>query len=243
MKHAIIKFDSIDSTSTYIKNNYKSLEDGSVVTSITQTSGRGRLGRDWIDDGSSLLFSFLLKGNEYSSLLDSVSLLSGVATELTILELGVEAKIKWPNDIYIGSKKVCGILSEGISTNKLECIVVGIGLNLNNKKFEKGLNATSIYLETNKEFDRFAILDSFLKHLDNLLLEEEKSPYAFTKFIQSHDYLKDKDIYLNYYGENLFLHCLGINSKGALLGLSPNGELITITSGEASEVTSKARII
>ena len=61
MKHTIIEFNSLDSTSTYIKNNYASLDDGSVVTSITQTSGRGRLGRHWIDDGKSLLFSFLLK--------------------------------------------------------------------------------------------------------------------------------------------------------------------------------------
>ena len=117
MKHTIIEFKSLDSTSTYIKNNYASLDDGSVVTSITQTSGRGRLGRHWVDDGKSLLFSFLLKGKKYSSLLDSISLVSGAAMELTLLDLGLSPLINWPNDIYINDKKVCGILAEGISSS------------------------------------------------------------------------------------------------------------------------------
>lgn len=243
MKHTIIEFKSLDSTSTYIKNNYASVDDGSVVTSITQTSGRGRLGRHWIDDGKSLLFSFLLKGKKYSSLLDSISLLSGAAMELTLLELGLSPLIKWPNDIYINDKKVCGILAEGISSSSLECIVVGIGLNLNNSSFEEGLNATSIYLETKKEFDKKAILFSFLSNLDKLLESEEKNPYSFSKIIAAHDYLKDKDIYLNYYGENKFLHCLGINSTGALLGKDEEGKLITVTSGEANVVTNLTRAI
>ncbi|HBM70803.1 MAG TPA: biotin--[acetyl-CoA-carboxylase] ligase [Firmicutes bacterium] len=235
MKHVLLQFDILPSTSTYLKE-HPFLEDGTVVSSSSQSKGRGRLGRIWQDDGNSLLFSFLLKGDKYASILNIVSILTGAAMEKTLLDMGFDSKVKWPNDIYLNDKKICGILVESSFKEKLEAIYVGVGLNLNNKSFPNELkeNATSLFLESKKEFNKFDVLKEFLSNFDSLLLDCEKGKNSFYQLISKNDYLKGKKVYLNYYGENKYVTSLGIDIDGKMIVKDENEKITKVTSGEAT---------
>lgn len=235
MEHELLSFASIPSTSLYLKEHHDSLQDGTVVKAFHQSQGRGRLGREWIDDDGSLLFSILLKGEEYGSLLATLPLLSGAAMEITLLEKGINPSIKWPNDIYLNDKKCCGILVEGIYQEKLASLIVGIGLNVNNEAFPPSLiNATSLYLEERKKFDKDELLNRFLRHFDDLLEKQKSGDNAYLPITKEHDYLQGKHIYLNYYGEKQSVIALGINENGVLVVKNEKGEIFSVTSGEAT---------
>ncbi len=197
------------------------------------------MGREWIDDDGSLLFSILLKGEEYGSLLATLPLLSGAAMEITLLEEGLKPSIKWPNDIYLNDKKCCGVLVEGIYQEKLISLIVGIGLNVNNESFPGALtNATSLYLEKGKRFDLDELLSRFLRHFDDLLKKERNGDNAYLQIVKEHDYLKGKQVYLNYYNERKFVTVLGTNENGALEVEDERGGKFSVTSGEATIVKS-----
>ena len=235
MKHVLLEFKTLPSTSSYLKE-HSSLEDGTVVLASSQTSGRGRLGRIWQDDGNSLLFSFLLKGDEYASILSIASILVGAAMEKTLLDMGFSSKVKWPNDIYLNNKKCCGILVESSFEEKLEAIYVGVGLNLNNKTFPDELkeSATSLFLESHKKFDKYDVLNKFLNNFDLLLDDYRNKKMSFFELISKNDYLKSKQVYLNYYGENKYAISLGIDIDGKLIVKDENENILKVTSGEAT---------
>ncbi len=237
MNHVYLSFPSLTSTNDYLKDHYSSLDNGTVVSTKHQTRGKGRLGRTWVDEEGALLFSFLLKGDEYESFLSFLPLLAGAAMEEALLDEGVETEIKWPNDIILNDKKCCGILLEAISDSKLQALVVGIGLNLNNESFPRELgSATSLYLETGKHYDKKSIMQKFLGHFDELLAKQKQGDSAYFTILKEHDYLKGKELLLNYYGENKHVTSLGINEKGALKVKNESGKTITVTSGEATIV-------
>lgn len=124
-----IHLESTDSTNDYVKKHLRSLDDGTVVYADEQTAGKGRLGRKWYGEkGKSVFGSFLIK-NVYSSR-DAVriSFLFSMAVKMMLSKyIGSEKIIlKWPNDIIVSDKKICGILSEYSN----ECAVIGIGINV-----------------------------------------------------------------------------------------------------------------
>ncbi len=127
-----ILLEKVDSTNTFAKDNFFSLEDGAVVAAVEQTAGKGRLGRKWFcERNKNLTVSAIFKNIEKP-------FHAGVILGLAGLELIREALpdefsfFKWPNDIYINSNKVSGILSEGIWKNGAFCgVVSGIGINVN----------------------------------------------------------------------------------------------------------------
>lgn len=235
MRHAILHFDILPSTSDYLKNNYQDYFDGIVVVAKEQTAGHGRKGRRWLDNGKSLLFSFLLKDKGIEKFQSLIPLIAGASLAETLLKMGIKMEIKWPNDIYIGDKKVAGIISESIQDNAFEALVIGIGINLDNDDFPSYLpNPTSLYLETNKHFDKDDILRNFLDVFDQLLAKQLNGENAFFPIIKEHDYLKGKKIVLNYYNENRHVEALGIASDGAYEVRNEDGTITKVTSGEVN---------
>ena len=214
-----IDFDSIDSTSTYIKNNYKTLKDFTFVSASYQESGRGRMGRCWESSkGENLLFSLLLKDEELINKYSCVSILSGTVILSVLKDIYKidNVSIKWPNDVYINDKKVCGILLEGVSVSKkIECIIVGIGINVNQKEFLNS-NATSISLELKKDID----LNKFkLEIYKNLLQELEKlknNNSNYLSIIRENNYLKGKEVYANINGERVLSKVIDINPDNSI---------------------------
>ena len=164
---SILDFDSIDSTSKYLKENYIALKDFTFVSSLYQTNGKGRMDRSWESNkGENLLFSLLIKKKTLLKLYSSISILSATVILSVLKEYNIDnVMIKWPNDVYIDDKKVCGILLESISTSEnLECIVLGIGLNVNQKEFIDS-RATSMSLKLKKDINQKELKEKIYNRL------------------------------------------------------------------------------
>lgn len=162
-KFSLVTFQEIDSTNDYIKRNYKMLDHMMVVTSNTQTNGKGRSNHKWMSEDGNLYFSVLLKKDiMYSHLFDimikiSTSIIRGLSN------LGINAQIKYPNDILVNKKKIAGILIESAGLNNLDYVVVGVGINVNQIYFgELQSKATSIKNVLDTELEIAGVLNSVL---------------------------------------------------------------------------------
>ena len=226
----ILKFDTLPSTNQYLKDNYKNLENLTIVNAIHQTNGRGRLGRTWIDNND-LLFSILVKENldnpaNYSFLIAST--LVKVLKEFNPL-------IKWPNDIIINDRKICGILLEAVTIEKIECVIIGVGINTNSKKFSNDLvfkaNSLSNILESEIDNEQLLlkIADNFLE--DYQLYINNESNYK--EIVLNNFYLLNKEISFNYNGYENKGIVIGMNQENELL-VNVNGKIFNLKSGEVS---------
>lgn len=169
----IVSFDTIDSTNTFAKTLTKTAApQGTVIIAEQQTEGRGRLQRNWIsEDGKNLLFSVILYPEfdlKKISLLPFAGSLAVADAIESVTELSPTCK--WPNDVLINNKKVCGMLLETSSGNSgIERIILGIGLNVNQVEFSDDLRhkATSLKIECGLDVDRIRLLVKILEELEN----------------------------------------------------------------------------
>lgn len=169
----IYHFLTIPSTNNLAKQLAESGEsEGTVVVADIQTEGRGRGSRKWLSSLGGLYLSLILRPELPVERVGGITLTVGVAVAKAIISLyGLDAKLKWPNDVLINKRKVCGILTEsGITGGKLNFIVVGIGVNLNNDVKDELLGSTSIRIELNQEVSK----QEFTKTLLSLLEKEYK---------------------------------------------------------------------
>jgi BirA family biotin operon repressor/biotin-[acetyl-CoA-carboxylase] ligase len=130
--------------------------EGTVVTATHQSAGRGRRGRQWLDaPGQSLLMSVVLRPPISPGLSPQLSLVAAVAVSDALGRAGVTAAIRWPNDVMVGARKICGLLPEAVTTREdaLEHVIFGIGLNVNQRDFPGPIQAlaTSMRIETGRE--------------------------------------------------------------------------------------------
>jgi BirA family biotin operon repressor/biotin-[acetyl-CoA-carboxylase] ligase len=162
----VIQLSSVDSTNNYaamLLSNDNAVH-GTVILADEQTAGRGQRGAYWqSESGSNLLMSIILKHDNLS--VDRQFLLTQLAS-LAVVDLlgkiGLLAHIKWPNDIYVGDRKICGMLIENnLSGTVIRSSVIGIGLNVNQSYFDL-TTATSIKLEKGRSFPIQEILFSFI---------------------------------------------------------------------------------
>ena len=158
------------STNDILTNLLKRIKinEGTSVRTDFQLNGQGQRENKWLSEkNSNILFSFLLSPKIKVENQFYLHIVISIAIVKCLKKIGVDCKIKWPNDIYIGEKKIAGILIESfIYQRRVQNSVVGIGLNLNQKRFE-GLNATSVYIETLEEFDKIKVIDTlkgFISH-------------------------------------------------------------------------------
>lgn len=173
-KRHVVFFDKIDSTNTYIKNNYETLNHLDVVVSRTQSKGRGRSDHTWMSDKGNLYFSYVLKNVRLDTVFQELTHISVCVTNV-LRKHGIEAWIKYPNDIIVQHKKITGILIETQGNQKLDYMVVGVGVNVNSRSFlDLEHKATSMSLETNNLFD----LDLLLQEI----LEEYDKPHTFQDY-------------------------------------------------------------
>ena len=170
----LIILKSTDSTNNEIKKIAAlGEESGTVVTAETQTSGRGRFGRQWSSDKGGLYFSILLRTDLPPSNIAAITLAAGYAVCLAVREYtGLDARIKWPNDIIVENRKICGILTEiAAQSDSIDYIIIGIGININNTEFPDEIKhkASSIHLETNKNSDKSDFFRTVLIYLDKVI--------------------------------------------------------------------------
>ncbi|NLZ48373.1 MAG: biotin--[acetyl-CoA-carboxylase] ligase [Clostridiales bacterium] len=171
----IFHFQSINSTNLKAKelaNN--GCPNGTVIISEEQSSGRGRLGRDWISPyGKGIWMSIILKPEIPPMEAYKVTIIGAAAVHSALLENGLSTLIKWPNDIVVEGKKICGILTEmNGELNKIHSLIIGIGINVNVDLSDIPMDlkdkASSLKILAKKDFSRKIILASLLNHFESL---------------------------------------------------------------------------
>ena len=170
----IIFLKEVDSTNNRAKQIALEEKEGTVIISEKQTSGRGRRGRNWESPEGGIAISFILKPNVSPDRAPQMTLLSSLALVETLNanHRGLNAKIKWPNDILISGKKISGILTElSADMEKINYIVVGVGVNLNSTMKNLPENATSLKIETKEQVSVKQFLKSFFENYDKLYSE------------------------------------------------------------------------
>ena len=225
--------DKTDSTNVWAKN-MSNAADGSVFVSEIQTNGRGRLGRAWESEKDGVWFTLLLKPQIPIEKVSLITLVAGIALCRAI---GDGAKIKWPNDIIISGKKVCGILTEMSSEiTFLNYVVCGIGINLNNESFPDELldKATSVYLETGKKLPKSAFLARVLYEFE--VCYKQFLNEGFESLLD--EYKKrcitlGNDVMILQRGEKTFAKAVDITDSGELV-IIENGVKRNIFAGEVS---------
>lgn len=236
MKYKTIDFESIDSTNLYIKKNYQDLDNFTFVSSLYQSKGKGRNVRKWESTkGNNLLFSLLIKDEDILNKYQCLSILSAVSIYNVLKSLNINnVSIKWPNDVYVNDKKICGILLEGISyDNKLQNIIIGIGLNVNESDFEKFelYDATSIKKELNQEISlddiKEKVYDSLLSQLNKI----KENDYSYLVVAKNNNYLLNKEVYAYIDNQKVLVQVLDINEDNSLKVLL-DGKIINLFSGE-----------
>lgn len=231
-----IHLSSIDSTNTYLKENYEKLDNYTFVSTDEQTNGRGRNSRVWkSENGKNLLFSLLILDKKLIEDFKEISILSAYSIIQVLEKLGINnLSIKWPNDIYYKDKKICGILLEAVTKSKMECLIVGVGLNVNQKEFndEYLTTPTSIMNVTNKEIDINQLKEDIYNQLINNL-EAKKNNKDFYEEISKYDYLKNKEAYALIENNKTRIKAIGIN-KDYSLNIEYENINRNIESGEIS---------
>ena len=222
-------FDELDSTSSELLRHIGDYDNLSVLAAVNQTAGRGQRGNRWFSaPGDNLTFSFLLRPEALPAReVMALTCFATLAVREALLKEGVPAVIKWPNDIYVGKRKICGMLVEnGLEGADIAWSVIGIGINLNQTVFPGGvLNPTSLKRLTGKTYDPAAFLDKLCRGL------EARLPDLATP--ESQNALRDA------YEQDLFQK--GIQAPyrdlatdeeftGTILGITPEG-LLRIEAG------------
>lgn len=178
MRH--IHLTETDSTNSYLVRNAGELESPVMVTAGCQTAGRGQRGNSWESDTDANLLCSVMWCPENFPAISQFSISEAVALSIVAAlhdTAGIEAKVKWPNDIYVGDKKIAGILIENALARKsLVRTVIGAGINLNQKEFRSDApNPVSVYNLTGRPVDIEEFRLSFVAHLKSgfeLSLEE-----------------------------------------------------------------------
>ena len=203
----------------------RGMQEGLVIVAESQSHGRGRLGRTWISPGNVNIYASILFRPELSPVYaPTLTMMASLATASAISKTtGLEAKIKWPNDILIGSKKVSGILTEmNAEEEMINYVVVGIGINVNMREGDlpDGLRipATSLMECIGEKVDRTALLKQLIETIDS-----------------DYDGLKNKGIMsvVKRWREN----CITLNKK---VKATLPGEVIT---GVAEDVTQQGGLV
>ena len=236
-------FDSIASTSTYLKSRNEEFGEGIVVFAREQTS---RLNRKFYSPkDAGLYFSILVKpktnvaNSIYLTVLCAVSVYEAIKEELNF-DLG----IKWVNDLYLNNKKVCGILSEGaikIESNTLDYCVIGIGINIFKpiNGIDEEIKDIATYI-LNKPYDLNKIACSILKKFKIHYLEFINGDYSFINTYKLHQLLIGKTVEVcNLYNDDKYLAKVLKVNDDCSLQVEKNGELINLNSGEVRIIINK----
>ncbi len=237
----IYTMESVDSTNNEAKRRaQEGAPHGSVFVAEEQTGGKGRLGRVWKSPPKTgLWFTLLLRPNATPEQVTNLTLFAGLAVSRAIHALtGLPAQIKWPNDVVIEGKKVCGILTEmAAEMESVEYVIPGIGVNVNTESFPEDIawKATSLYLSTGKKWSRATVLQAILREMEELLhRQEEKGTGAVLAEYRENCVTIGKPVSTQRGNIRLSGIAEDITDTGELIVRQSNGSELIINSGEVS---------
>jgi BirA family biotin operon repressor/biotin-[acetyl-CoA-carboxylase] ligase len=233
--HRIFYFSTIDSTNSYALRNLQNISDKQVILAETQTRGHGRMSRSWISSSpQNIYMSIVLKPLPFSEHLSNLTQYTSVVICEVMDSYGVDAEVKWPNDVLVHGRKIAGILGESIFQG--ECFqgyVLGAGINLNMNQHNTdiidqpstALNLLTGFMVNREDFLR-ALLDRFFLGYEAFL---EK---GFTKI---------KEIYTarsSILGKSVTLVSSGFKISGTAAGFLDDGTLVLVTNQGEKKVFS-----
>jgi BirA family transcriptional regulator, biotin operon repressor / biotin---[acetyl-CoA-carboxylase] ligase len=200
---------------------------GTLVIAEVQTGGRGRLGRSWGSPKGGLWMSLVLRPWFAASLASRVTQTAAVGVAKALWEMGVEARIKWPNDLLAGGKKICGILaessagnaSEAVEDRRLDYVILGVGMNANLDPTELGVpgrRVTTIRSELVHDIDLLELLRALLSNLDAELGRIEDFG-AILEDWRSLNCTLGERVRVRRFGETVEGRAVDLSQEGALL--------------------------
>lgn len=242
--HRILHYFKTDSTnSVALGLAAKNAAHGTVIVAEEQTAGRGRLGRNWYSERSSGIYaSVILRPPLAPSAAAVLTLMAGIAVHQAIQTVtGLAADIRWPNDVLVNGKKVCGILTEmSAEVDRLHAVVLGVGVNVNHHAMPDELKslATSLRIEAGKVVSRAHVLIAMLGELQkqyDLLLQDGMSA-IIERWSAASSFAEGKQIRVLTQGGEYRATTAGLDNTGALRVRRGDGQQETLIAGEIVEV-------
>ncbi len=217
--HSYKEIDSTNDTASKLASQGE--KEGSIVIAEYQTKGRGRLGRKWISPrGKGAYFSVILRPDILPKEVSIITLISSLSVAKAIREaLNLPAFIKWPNDVLINRHKVCGILTElNGELDKVNFVIIGIGININTKKELLPEGATSLSIEKRKDISRLEFTRALFKSLDKYykIFNEGKIAEVIKEYKELSAVLNTQ-IQVNSHNQVISGHAVDIDKEGALV--------------------------
>lgn len=236
MERKIIYLDEVDSTNLYAAELVKNRKENvCAVVASSQTKGSGRMGRVFHSPENVGLYMTYILSCENVKTLNLITSVAGLAVSRVIeKECGVFPQIKWPNDLMLSSKKVCGILTKLITENgKINFALIGIGINVLNdeKDFPDDIKniATSLKIESGKIFDRKMLAEKIVASLDEAFIMKKLSEHEAVEELKKRSCVLNKKVFIK--SEMCEYFAVDISPDGGLV-VEDNGERKVIHSGE-----------
>lgn len=242
-KNIIFK-ETIESTNVFLKTlAQQGFPEGTIVIADDQTDGLGRLGRKWFSKKyENLLFSILLRPQLTPNRIFFLTMIFALAGVDAIQQMtGLNAMIKWPNDIYIGEKKLGGILTEfAVKNGVVQHVVLGMGLNVNwNPSKEQDLMYTtsSLFDETHQKVAREELLSNLLKKMENYYhngIDNKKNAERFFEKWNQKSVVLGKSVVIESGKGRVEGRAADIDQEGALTLITADGQEKKIVCGDVS---------
>jgi BirA family biotin operon repressor/biotin-[acetyl-CoA-carboxylase] ligase len=238
----ILHFDSINSTNLKAKEIASDVNDGTVIVSEEQIAGKGRLGRQWISPkGKGIWMSIILKPDIDPMHASKVTLIGAAAVFKALNNLNIKALIKWPNDLVINNKKVCGILTEmSAELNKIHHLVIGIGINVNidEEDFTEEMKniATSLKITSGDIIDRKALMADILNCFEPLYTNfiNTNSISDSIDICRKNSIFIGKDVRIVKFNKEFIAKAIDLDDDGQLIIQCQDGSIEKVFSGEVS---------
>lgn len=235
-------FKETESTNIIAREIAGSVEEGTVVVAESQTGGRGRLGRKWISPEGGIWLSIILKPRIQPLYAPRITLLAGVSVAKTIRSLGLPAKIKWPNDVLINGKKVCGILTEiEAEMDMIDYCVVGIGIdaNVDTESFPEEFreSSTSLKKELGHGINRVEFVQKLLSEFEALYLRFLKEDFlSILEEWRNMSATIGEWVKITTQAKTVYGEVIGVDNEGALILETSDGKLEKIVAGNCEHL-------
>lgn len=233
IEHRIHYFREVGSTMDAARELAREgAEEGTIVVAEVQTRGRGRLSREWASPAGGIYFTIILRPRVSPIYAPRINLMASVAVAAAIRKLfGLKAELKWPNDVLIQGRKVCGILAEmDAEMDAIHFVNVGIGINVNTSVAQFKNTSISLKDVLGREVSRKELLSALLAEIDQWL-----------PLLMKPDLLKEwkklsgtlnKNVRITSPTEQLVGRAMDIDARGALILKKKDGSLVTVLAGD-----------
>ena len=214
---------------------------GTLVAADSQSGGKGRRGRSWHSPkGSAIAMSLILKPELEPEKASMLTLIQAMAVIKALEDVcRINPQIKWPNDILVNEKKVCGILTEmNLDNAKISSIIIGCGINVNQDDFPEDIAeiATSLKLETGESFRRVELIASICRYFETYFEQfmDMKDLSGIIEEYNAHLISRGRIVKVLDPKDEFMGEAVGINTLGELLVKRADGKIVNVYAGEVS---------